>query len=59
MFGLGLFFSTKALAISHNFRNFSMLIFLFIVGFIVIQKLISTVIEIAEEWGLDNADAGK
>ena len=52
MFGLGLFFSQKALEISHNFRNFSLLVLLFIVGFTVIQKLISAAIEMVEEWGL-------
>ena len=53
MFGLGLFFSSKALQISHSFRNFSLLILLFIVGFTVVQKLITAVIELFEEWGLD------
>ncbi len=59
MFGLGLFFSSKALLISHNFRNFSILIFLFIVGFMVLHKIVSTVIEIAEEWGLDKGAGRK
>ena len=51
MFGLGLFFSSKALEISHSFRNFSLLILLFIVGFTIVQKLISAIIELFEEWG--------
>lgn len=54
MFGLGLFFSSKALAISHNFRNFSFLILLFIVGFLLLQKVINLIIELAEEWDLDS-----
>lgn len=54
MFGLGLFFSTKALSISHNFRNFSMLVLLFIVGFMIVQKIINLIIEVAEEWDVDS-----
>ncbi len=53
MFGLGLFFSQTALNISHNFRSFSLLVILFIVGFIVLLKLINLIIELIEEWGLD------
>lgn len=49
MFGLGLFFSSEALSISHSFRNFSLIILLFIIGFMVVQKLISAIIEVAEE----------
>ena len=52
MFGLGLFFSSEALQISHSFRNFSLLVLLFIVGFTLVQKLISAVIEVVEEWGI-------
>ncbi len=53
MFGLGLFFSTTALSISHNFRNFGLLILLFIIGFMILLKVINLVIELLEEWGID------
>jgi len=59
MFGLGLFFSTTALAISHSFRNFSLLVALFILGFMILLKIINLVIEVAEEWGLDREEAKK
>jgi membrane protein DedA with SNARE-associated domain len=52
MFGLGYFFSQKALEISHNFRNFSLIILLFIIGFVVIQKLVTLLIEVVEELGM-------
>ncbi len=59
MFGLGLFFSSTALAISHSLRNFAFLIVLFIFGFIILLKIINLIIEVAEEWGLDKAAARK
>ena len=49
MFILGVYFSSKALSISHNFRNFSFLVLLFILGFIILQKMISIIIEIVED----------
>ena len=49
MFILGVYFSSKALSISHNFRNFSFLVLLFILGFIILQKMISLIIEIVED----------
>jgi membrane protein DedA with SNARE-associated domain len=52
MFSLGFFFSAKALEISHNFRNFSLLVVGFVVGFMVLQRGINFVIELAEEWTL-------
>ena len=54
MFALGLFFSAKAFQISHSFRNFSFLILAFIVGFMVLQRVINFIIEVAEEWNLKN-----
>jgi len=59
MFGLGLFFSSTALSISHNVRNFGFIILLFIAGFMVLLKIINLIIEIAEEWGLDKEAAKK
>lgn len=59
MFGLGLFFSTTALNISHNFRSFSLLVVLFIVGFMVLLKIINLVIELIEEWEIDKIEAQK
>ena len=49
MFGLGLFFSASALAISHNFHAFSMLIILFVIGFIILHRILNLVIEIVED----------
>ena len=57
MFALGLFFSSTALAISNNLRTFSFLLLLFILGFIVLLKIINLIIEVAEEWGLDKQAA--
>ncbi len=57
MFGLGLFFSTTALNISHNFRSFAFLILLFITGFIVLLKVINLIIELVEEWEIDKEAA--
>jgi membrane protein DedA with SNARE-associated domain len=51
LFWLGLFFSSKALSISHSFHNFSLLIGLFIVGFVIILRAVKNIIEIVEEWG--------
>ena len=59
MFGLGLFFSTTALNISHNFRSFSLIVLLFIVGFMILLKVINLIIEIIEEWGIDVEEAKK
>lgn len=59
MFGLGLFFSTTALNISHNFRSFSLIVILFIVGFMILLKVINLIIELIEEWGIDKAEAAK
>jgi membrane protein DedA with SNARE-associated domain len=59
MYGLGLFFSTTALSISHNFRSFSLLIALFVIGFMILLKIINLIIEIIEEWGIDKAEAKK
>lgn len=59
MFGLGLFFSQTALNISHNFRSFSLLVLLFIVGFMVLLKVINLIIELIEEWGIDKEAAQK
>ena len=53
MFGLGYFFTGTALSLSHNFRSFSFHIALFVIAFMVIQKIISLVIEVVEEWGID------
>ena len=53
MFMLGYFFSGAALAFSHTFRTFSLRIALFIIGFLIVQKIINLVIEIVEEWGVD------
>lgn len=50
MFALGYYFSAKAFSISHNFRNFSLIILLFIIGFMILQKIINLIIEVAEEW---------
>ncbi len=50
MFGLGLFFSGAAMRISHNVRNFSLLILLFVVGFFVLLKVVNLIIEVIEEW---------
>ncbi len=51
MFGLGYFFSTKALAFSHNVRNFSLIILLGIIGVMVFLKIVNLLIELIEEWG--------
>ncbi len=59
MFGLGLFFSTTALNISHNFKNFAFLVLLFIAGFMVLLKVINLIIELIEEWGIDVAESRK
>ena len=59
MFMLGLFFSQTALAISHNVRNFSMLILLFIIGFMIVLKVINLIIEVVEEWTADDIVANK
>ena len=53
MFGLGYFFSASALAFSHTLRSFALRIALFIIGFMIIQKIINLVIEVVEEWGVD------
>lgn len=54
MYGLGYFFARTALAISQNVRNFMLLILLFIMGFMILQKIINLVIELVEEWGNNN-----
>lgn len=59
MFGLGLFFSAKAFDISHNFRNFSLLVLGFIVGFMALQHVINFVIEVAEEWTMKDKPGTK
>ncbi len=56
MFGLGFFFSTTALSISHNVRSFSLLILLFIIGAMVFFKMINLVIELIEEWNMGPED---
>lgn len=52
MFVLGNFFSQTALSISHNVRYFMLLILLFIIGFTLLQKTVSLIIEIFEELSL-------
>jgi membrane protein DedA with SNARE-associated domain len=59
MFCLGLFFSAKALTISHSFRSFSLILVLFIAGFMILLKVINLIIEIIEEWGIDVEEAKK
>ena len=54
MFALGLYFSRRALAFNTSFRSFSLMVLLFIIGFMILQKLINLIIEIAEEWGIDS-----
>ena len=54
MFALGLYFSRRALAFNTSFRSFSLMVLLFIIGFMILQKFINLIIEIAEEWGIDN-----
>lgn len=49
MFGLGLFFSSAAMAISHSVHNFALLIGLFVLGFIILHKIVNLIIEIVEE----------
>ncbi|MBP7805154.1 MAG: VTT domain-containing protein [Candidatus Pacebacteria bacterium] len=53
LFGLGYFFAAKAFAITSNFKNFSLVILLFIIGFMVLQKIINLIIELGEEWDTD------
>ena len=49
MFGLGLFFSATAMSISHSFHDLTLAIVLFIVGFMVLHKLLDWVIEAVED----------
>lgn len=49
MFGLGLFFSSAAMSISHNLHNFALLIGLFVLGFIILHKIVNLIVEILEE----------
>ncbi len=56
MFGLGLFFSASALAISHNFHAFSMLIILFVIGFIILHRILNLVIEIVEDLSVKDGE---
>lgn len=49
MFGLGLFFSSAAMAISHSVHNFALLIGLFVLGFIILHKIVNLIVEIIEE----------
>jgi membrane protein DedA with SNARE-associated domain len=50
MFGLGYFFSRTAFSISHNLRNFLLIVALFIIAFMIVQKVINLIVEIVEEW---------
>lgn len=50
MFLLGSFATSKALSLSDNFRTFSLVIVLFMIGFMILLKLIAAGIEIVEEW---------
>jgi membrane protein DedA with SNARE-associated domain len=52
MFVLGNYFSQTALSISHNFRYFMLIILLFTIGFMILQKTINLIIEIFEEIGM-------
>jgi membrane protein DedA with SNARE-associated domain len=52
MFVLGNFFSQTALSISHNVRYFMLVILMFVIGFIVLQRTINLIIEIFEELGI-------
>ncbi len=48
-FSLGYFFSYAAFSISHDIRNVILLVFLFILGYLLVQKFISLFIEYKEE----------
>ncbi len=50
MFLLGSFATGTALSLSDNFRTFSLVIILFMIGFMILLKLIAAGIEIVEEW---------
>lgn len=53
MFMLGYFFSGTAMNISHTFRSFSLRIALFVIAFMIIQKIIGLIVEVFEEWGVE------
>ncbi len=53
MFTLGYFASKTALAVSVGVRHYSLLAVAFVVGFFVMQKIISFVIELTEEWEIE------
>ncbi len=46
--GLGFVFSVAAFNISHDIRKFMLLFFAFLIGFIIVQRIIHFIIEIAE-----------
>lgn len=56
MLGLGLFFSSTALSISSSFHHFSLVLIGFILGFIVLHKIINMVIEYIEDLSAKNVD---
>lgn len=47
---LGFFFSHAAFGISHDIRKFTIVIIGFILGFIILQKIISFIYELVEEY---------
>ena len=49
VFSLGYFFSYAALGVSKDIRKFTIIILLFILGFILLEKLIAFLIEIFED----------
>ena len=54
MFILGNFFSATAQSISHNLRYFTLIILLLVIGFMILQRTLSLIIEILEEIGIKN-----
>lgn len=55
MLGLGLFFSSTALSVSHSLHAFLFLILIFVVGFMVLQRVINFVIETIEDMSVKNS----
>jgi membrane protein DedA with SNARE-associated domain len=50
LFSLGYYFSKTAVSITHNVKTFLLIVLVFIIGFMLMQKVINTLIELVEEW---------
>lgn len=49
LFFLGFFFSQTAISISHTLTTSLLILFLFIIGFLILQRILNTLFEVAEE----------